>query len=104
LYQDHPVLETKFRVKASASDSSKVALSGGVGVLTLDGAAIESDAPQGAEVPSVVRWISPDGIEHEASRRLVVALSELQEPWAMQTDLLSDAAVRLDIFAEWDPE
>lgn len=97
-----PVLTTSFKVRAGASEGTSVVITGIAGVLTLDGAALEVEPPEGAVIPKVLRWISPTGEEHDAGEsRLIVDISELSKPWVMHTTLLPDAAVRVEIGAEW---
>lgn len=64
-----------------------------VGVATNDGSGVETSAPVGASVPSVLRWVDPSGATHDGASVVVSGTEE--EIWQAHVRLPSDAAVTL---------
>lgn len=92
-----PVLKVCFRVHPEAGSSyTKVAALVGVGVI--DATTIESEAPVGAVVPKVHKWVGPDGRSHGG--RSVSIPSTAADGWTVFVTVPPDTVIRASIVPE----
>lgn len=81
---------------ADESVATQVCLEAGVAVL--DGTSIESEPPQGAELPSVLSWIGPDGKVIRDTQQILANPSETG-PWSVTVSVPRDTAININLRA-----
>jgi hypothetical protein len=78
---------------------NRVALSATVEVMTNDGALVESEAPVGQSLPTVLRWNDPKGIRHDGPN-VETSPDEADGPWEAIVPLGDDTMMRVNVVAE----
>jgi len=94
---DEAVIRLSFRVRPEGCGAVRVAAH--PAVMTLDGGAVERDAPEAAQKPSVLRWISPEGRAYPSVTAITIPPQD-DGVWTLLVTHLADAMVRVELDAE----
>lgn len=78
---------------------NRVRLMAAIEIMSSDGAQVESEAPVGADAPSVHAWVDPRGVEHRSAEPETGG-EAADGRWTVDVELRDEAMMRVDLRAE----